>query len=429
MFQRRGRALAGGFSWRGLEAAGAVLALAGALLVAGPAEARYTSIVIDAGTGVVLHQDNADVRNYPASLTKMMTLYLTFEALNSKRLRLDQDLVVSQHAQNQAPSKLGLNAGDTIKVEDAIYAVCTKSANDIAVVLAETLGGSEQAFAAQMTEKARALGMARTTYRNATGLPNNDQMSTPRDLATLALALIRDWPQYYHFFGRTSFNYNGQTLVNHNHLMSRYPGMDGIKTGFINKSGFNLAASAVRDGHRLVGVVLGGPSARARDNYMASLLDAGFRRLANGKGAEAPALAQAGANVEALADVTPPSENSGAGDQDDDQDHPAPPAHGAHGAHGAKAPPATGLGHGGWVVQLGSYKSQAAGRRVLDQASRHIPLGVGHPSVALHRVGSHRHVAFHAQLVGFRDEHAAALTCARVKARGGHACTVARAGR
>jgi D-alanyl-D-alanine carboxypeptidase len=212
-----------------------------------------------------------------------------------------------------------------------------------------------------------------------------------------------------------SFTYNGQVHANHNHLMSRYPGMDGIKTGFINKSGFNLAASAVRDGHRLVGVVFGGPSAKARDSYMASLLDAAFRRIGAGKGA-APAMVRDHSNDGPIT-VADAGNANGAGDQDDDQDHPvAPVAKTRSVAKTAKT-----NGRAGWVVQLGSFKSQAAGRQVLNKASRHIPAGVGHPAVALHKVGSNRNQAFRAQLVGFKDEHAARLTCARVQVR----CTVA----
>ena len=392
------------------------------LFSASPADARYTSIIIDATSGTVIHNDNADVRNYPASLTKMMTLYLTFEALNSKRLTLDQEVSVSQRAENQAPSKLGLHAGDTIRVESAILAVVTKSANDMAVVLAEALGGNEAAFAVMMTQKAHSLGMAHTTFRNASGLPNDQQMTTARDLATLSLALINDWPQYYRYFSRTSFTYNGQTMANHNHLMSRYPGMDGIKTGFINKSGFNLAASAVRDGHRLVAVVMGGPSARARDNYMASLLDAAFRKVSKGGGA--PAMARNGASSDTLADAGGAKETNGvgAGDQDDQAPVVATPVS----ARGQSAP-ARG-GRGAWVAHLGSFKTKAAGRSALETASRHLPAGVGHPSTALHQSGARHHKVYRAVLVGFKDEKAARVACSKIKVKG-HNCTVGQSGR
>ncbi|MEI6557350.1 MAG: D-alanyl-D-alanine carboxypeptidase [Rhodospirillaceae bacterium] len=410
-------------------------ACAGALFAATPAGAvDYSSIVIDADSGKVLQADRPDARNYPASLTKMMTLYLAFEALDSKRLRLDQELTVSAHAEAQRPSKLGLRTGETIKAEHAILAVVTKSANDMAVVLAEALGGSEAAFAVQMTQKARGLGMTRTTFRNASGLPNDQQMSTPRDLATLGLALIEDWPQFYHYFSRTSFSYNGQTMANHNHLMSRYPGMDGIKTGFINKSGFNLVASAVRNGHRLVAVVMGGPSARARDNHMAGLLDAAFRRIGSGK-EPAPAMVRAPPGDE-TADASPePADDIGklagsaVGDQDDDQDPApqppakvvkvsAPPPNPAH----VLTPPRT-AGSGNWSIQLGRFVDQAKARAALDKASRHLPSGVGRPAVSLQKVGDRRHKAFRALLTGFRDERSASLACAKIKIRG-HVCRV-----
>ena len=238
--------------------------------------ARYASIIIDAESGEVLHEVNADAQSYPASLTKMMTLYLIFEGLETGKLRLDQRLPISQHAANRAPSKLGLVPGDTIAVRDVILGLVTKSANDAASVAAEALGGSEPAFAEKMTQKARKLGMNNTTYRNASGLPDPAQKTTARDLAKMSLALYRDFPQYWHYFGTREFSYGGRVHTNHNHLMSRFEGMDGIKTGFINASGFNLAASAVRNNRRLIGVVMGGESARSRDNQMAKLLNTPF---------------------------------------------------------------------------------------------------------------------------------------------------------
>ena len=419
-----GRRLPGRLSLKSAAVVAAALWVGALLVGVGPAQAaHYTSIIIDAESGAVIENDGADVRNYPASLTKMMTLYLTFEALDAKQLRLDQELTVSQHAQNQAPSKLGLNAGDTIKAEHAILAVVTKSANDMAVVLAETLAGSEAAFALRMTQKAHALGMAHTTFHNASGLPNDQQMTTARDLATLGLALIQDWPQYYKYFSRTSFTYNGQTMANHNHLMSRYAGMDGIKTGFINKSGFNLAASAVRNGHRLVAVVMGGPSARARDNYMAALLDAAFRRVGSGKGTSAPLIAQSSGGDQ-IADAIA-STNTSAGDRDDDQDQIGQVIKASATVPGAPAP----AGHGSsWLIRLGSFKTQAAARHAADQASRHLPAGVGHVTAAVHRSGAHRHLSFHAVLAGFKDEGTARTACNKTKIKG-QGCTVAPAGR
>ncbi|MDH3472362.1 MAG: D-alanyl-D-alanine carboxypeptidase [Rhodospirillales bacterium] len=256
--------------------AGLFCALAFAGLSPGQAQARYASIVVDAGTGEVLHQVNADTRNYPASLTKMMTLYLAFEALDRGRLKMDQALPVSRRAAGISPSKLGLRRGQSIRVRDAILSLVTKSANDAAVVIAEALAGSEIKFAQQMTAKAKALGMKRTNFRNASGLPNRSQLSTARDMARLAQALIEDYPQFYTYFSTEKFTYKGRTYSNHNSLLGRYAGADGLKTGYTRASGFNLAASSLRDGRRLIAVVFGGKTASSRDRHIASLLDKGF---------------------------------------------------------------------------------------------------------------------------------------------------------
>ncbi len=235
-----------------------------------------SSIVIDAETGQVLSEHNADLSNYPASLTKMMTLYLLFESIEQGKIKLDQHFTVSRWAAAQAPSKLGLTEGQTIAVRDLILAIVTKSANDAAVTVAENMAGSETAFAERMTQKARMLGMTSTAYRNASGLPHPAQLTTARDLVKLARALYRDFPHEYAYFATEEFTYNGVTHLNHNHLMQSFEGMDGIKTGYIRASGFNLAASAVRDNRRLIGVVMGGLTAHARDIEMARLLNTAF---------------------------------------------------------------------------------------------------------------------------------------------------------
>jgi len=238
--------------------------------------ARYSSIVIDAESGNVISEYDADRPNYPASLTKMMTLYLTFEALEQGKLRLDQRFLTSRHAADQEPTKLGLVAGETVALKDLILGLVTQSANDAAVVIAEGIAGSEAAFAARMTAKAGDLGMTNTVFVNASGLPNPRQKTTARDLAKLARALYRNFPREYAYFATEEFTFQGVTYSNHNHLMASFQGMDGIKTGFIRASGFNLAASATRDGRRLIGIVMGGTSAHARDLKMADLLNAGF---------------------------------------------------------------------------------------------------------------------------------------------------------
>ncbi len=237
------------------------------------------SILIDADTGRVLSEDSADAITYPASLTKMMTLYLTFESLHAGKLRLDQYLPVSADAASHAPTKLGLRPGDSVQVQDLILGLVTRSANDAAAVLAEGVAGSEWAFAGRMTNKARQLGMTRTVYRNASGLPDPGQFTTARDMAQMALSLYRDFPQEYRYFSTREFTFRGSVIPNHNHLLQTYEGADGIKTGYIRASGFNLAASAVRGGHRLIGVVMGGPSGGTRDREMAALLDRGFEEV------------------------------------------------------------------------------------------------------------------------------------------------------
>jgi D-alanyl-D-alanine carboxypeptidase len=264
-----------------LRAAAGVLIFALALSVATGAQARYASIVIDYDTGRVLHESNADTRNYPASLAKMMTLYLAFEALERGDITLDKKLTVSRRAAGMSAAKLGLKRGETITVKNAILALITKSANDAAVVVAEALGGKETKFARMMTRKAKALGMKRTQFRNASGLPNRRQLSTARDMATLARALIQDFPKYYKLFSTKEFVYKGRRHRNHNRLLRKYAGADGIKTGYIRASGFNLAASVSRNGRRLIAVVFGGKTPRSRDRHIAKLLDRGFAKLAS----------------------------------------------------------------------------------------------------------------------------------------------------
>jgi len=243
---------------------------------AGMAHAGYAAIVVNPATGQVLSAVNPDQENHPASLAKMMTLYLTFQKLQSGQLQIDQSLPVSAWAAAKAPTKLGLRAGQTISVQDCILAMVTKSANDAATVVAEDLGGSENHFVAMMNAQALRLGMVDTRFGNATGLPNSDDATTARDMVKLAMALYHDFPQYTHYFATKEFVFRGRLVRGHNHLMDRYPGMDGLKTGFTDASGFNLASTAVRDDQRLFGVVMGGRTAAARDHLMARLLDDGF---------------------------------------------------------------------------------------------------------------------------------------------------------
>ncbi|MBD8897556.1 D-alanyl-D-alanine carboxypeptidase [Rhodanobacter sp. DHG33] len=254
------------------------------------AHAGYAAIVVDGSTGQIVQQVNADQRDYPASLTKMMTLYITFQELKSGKLGLDQNMPVSSWAANKSPTKLGLRAGQSISVQDCILGMITKSANDAATVMAEGIGGNEGHFADMMNAQAALLGMTDTHFANASGLPDPNNTSTAHDLVKLAMALYRDFPQYAHFFATQEFVFRGHIVRGHNNLMYRYPGMDGLKTGFTDASGFNLASTATRDDHRLFAVVLGSRTAGGRDALMARLLDDSF------DGRQTPALlvAQAG---------------------------------------------------------------------------------------------------------------------------------------
>ncbi|WP_058635312.1 D-alanyl-D-alanine carboxypeptidase [Aureimonas ureilytica] len=252
---------------------GATLVLQAPAAHAQAKDDRYSAIVIDANNGKVLFSKSSDERRYPASLTKMMTLYMLFDALESGRATLSTPMKVSAYASARPPSKLGLKPGTTISVEEGILGLVTRSANDAAVVIGEFLGGTESQFAEMMTSKARKLGMTRTNFQNANGLPNPGQMTTARDMATLGIALREHFPQYYSYFSRRSFNFRGQVIGNHNRLLGRVQGVDGIKTGYINASGFNLVTSVVRGNKKLVAVVMGGRTARSRDDHMVELVN------------------------------------------------------------------------------------------------------------------------------------------------------------
>jgi D-alanyl-D-alanine carboxypeptidase len=250
-----------------------------------PAEAapRFAAIAVDARTGAILYSNDVNGVRYPASLTKMMTLYVVFQDLKAGKLKLSTPLRVSPRAASMAPSKLGLKPGSTITVEEAIKALVVKSANDVAATVAENLGrGSEAAFAVRMTQVARSIGMSRTTFKNASGLPNPGQVTTAKDMATLGLRLMRDYPQYYPYFRITSFRFRGTVIRTHNRLLGNFKGTDGIKTGYIGASGFNLVTSTMRDGRRVVGVVMGSKSAGRRNAYMIAMLQKAFGKAKSG---------------------------------------------------------------------------------------------------------------------------------------------------
>lgn len=348
--------------------------------------ARSAAIVIDADSGEVLYEDDADEKRYPASLTKMMTIYLLFEALDAKRLTFESRLPISARAAAQAPTKLGLRAGDTISVRDVILGLIIKSANDAAVVAAEALGGSEERFAQMMTAKARKLGMANTTFRNASGLPDRRQVTTARDLAVLARALIRDFPHHYHLFSTAEFTYDGRTHVNHNRLNTWYEGADGIKTGYIRASGFNLAASAKRGDRRLIGVVMGGISPTARDKKMAQLFDAAF-----------------------AAPIPLPEIRQARGTSPDTKA--AKVVKAAHARPAARAEkPARGASRDGddasWGVQVGAFKDPAPARRATEQAMKLAPTYLSDAKVELVPIQRRQGALYRARLIGLTETEA-----------------------
>ena len=304
--------------------------------------AAQAALVMNAVTGEVLYSSNPDVTTSPASLAKLMTLYLTFEALETGRLKLSQTLTISRRASIQPASKLYLQAGQTITVEEAIRGLVTKSANDVAMVLSEAIGGTEEQFAAKMTAKAKQLGMNSTSFRNSSGLFHSQQYTTARDVARLGMALMRDYPKQYPYFSTPSFTYKGTTHTNHNGLLGRYAGVDGLKTGYIDASGFNLAASVVRGNTRLVGVVMGGKTAAARDREMTGLFDMAFNRIATldyTKQPKQPAAAPLAMSKPPAAAAPTPTKPAAA--------RPTAPTV----AKAAGAPEPT-----GWAIQAGAYK-------------------------------------------------------------------------
>lgn len=310
----------------------AMLATGLSLAITSPAEARKrnvkrvayappaASIVVDVKTGRVLHGQNEDAPRIPASITKVMTLYLLFEQLERGRLQLDSELRVSANAAAQAPSKLGLRAGSTIEVEDAIKALVTKSANDVATVVAENIGGSEEEFARMMTARARSIGMGATTFRNPHGLPSSPpNMTTARDLATLGRAIQDRFPRYYAYFGTRVFHFGSAAYANHNRLLGRVEGVDGIKTGYINASGFNLVSSVKRDGRKIVAVVMGGRTARSRDAHMVQLIETYLPKASRARGYDEELVAAVRSAPPVAASVPHPEPAALAG-------HPQPPA-------------------------------------------------------------------------------------------------------
>ncbi len=375
-----------------VAAATFVLSITVLLASVKPGEAGYASIVLDADTGEVLRSRNADTRNYPASLTKMMTLYMLFEELDSERMNLSTKLKISKRAAGQPASKLGLKRGEIITVHQAIMALSTKSANDVATVIAEAISGTEWEFAIAMTKRARNLGMKRTRFRNASGLPNRKQLSSARDMGILAMALLRDFPHFYDYFSTTSFTYGGVTHRTHNNLLKRYPGMDGMKTGYIRASGFNLVASALRNGRRVVAVVFGGRTAKSRDKHMVKLLDLGFERMAQrDQKKNTKQYVGLQSRMIPLPVVKPGAELES--------------RHVAASSIPLPTRPRPTIGK--WAIQIGAYRSAQAAESALQLASKRLTTLLANASAALTPIEMKRgNILYRARFLGLRKSEA-----------------------
>lgn len=357
-----------------------------------PASAvRYASIIVDERSGAVLHAAHPDRRSFPASLTKMMTLYMVFEALKTGRLSADKELTVSRRASRRPKSKLWLKKGQKIKVREVIGALITKSANDAATVIAEDMGGgSEARFAQMMTARARQLGMTRTTFRNASGLPDRHQVSTARDMAKLAMALRRDFPKFFKLFSMKSFKYRGRNFRNHNRLLGRFAGTDGIKTGYVRASGYNIVVSIKRNQHRLIAVVFGGKSANKRDRHIKRLLQRTFRTLAENERIEvAERKAAAKKSKKAGAKATKPSKKINI----------------ARITPESSSMPEEELAGEIWSVQVGAFDRFAPAHLAAGRAARLAPTLRGARVVVESRSSSKRRI-YRARLAGLSEGRA-----------------------
>ena len=386
-------------------------------------EPKYAAIVIDANSGEVLYDKRADSPRYPASVTKVMTLYLTFEALSEGRLKLTDRVVMSPRAAAQAPTKIGIPPGDSLTVDEAIRAMTVKSANDVAVAMAERLAGSESRFAALMTLRGQELGMRNSRFVNASGLPDSRQISTARDLAILSRATMRDFPQYYSYFSVKGFYFRGNYIKGHNRLLDSMEGFDGLKTGYTNASGFNLAGSAVRDGRRLIAVVLGGPSTAWRDNNMEDLLLTGFDVMKRRSRGERTTIAANIYEDEPSGPIERPSVEQGDGDQAGlkivltENPHPAPvkvspTLRGAQAATPAKAQKASKKPKGEWGVQVGAFKSKSLANDQLKLVRGRFAKVVADAEAAVEGAGG----TFRAQFQGMTSD-AARSACSALKAK------------
>jgi len=374
-------------------------------------------LIVDATSGRELSADNADDLRHPASLTKLMTLYLTFSALDAGQLSLDDGLPVSMNALNAPPTKMGFTLGRPVVVRDAIMGLVTRSANDAAVLLGEALGGDEENFARMMTQKARQLGMSSTVYRNASGLPNREQVTTARDMARLANALLRDFPHYYPIFSVQSYSYRGRPLANHNRMLETYAGADGLKTGYTVASGFNLVMSAMRDNRRLIGVVMGGSSPSQRDKKMAELMDQGFAtaqslHLSAWTSPRIPASARYAAANFVPGAAFPEAPRLGQVVRAEPAAVPTvpPPAAALQVATASPTAPVGGAGGpaiGSWAMQVGSFADARSAEAALERASAILPDGVRrHSAVAVDEVQTAQKTLHRARLTNLSQSEA-----------------------
>lgn len=375
----------------------------------------YSSIVIDAHTGKVLQSEQADAITYPASLTKMMTLYLLFEAVENGKISPNQKFKVSVHASKQSPSKLYLKPGDSISVRDALLALMTKSANDVAVVVAEGLAGTEANFANKMTNKARALGMNSTTFCNASGLPNPNQKTTARDMATLSLAIYKHYPRYYSFFRTKSFYFRGQNHTNHNHLLGKVPGVDGIKTGFIHASGFNLSASASRSGQRVIAVVLGGKTRLGRDKRVAELIEYGFQKIGGPRTKDVP-IPEERPEMHLTSEETEPDNTHEA---EDNKEQDGVPVQKPKQVKAVKAKPESKPVVGKWGVQVGAFSSAKKAQQTADLVKQQVP-SIADAKVVISPIKHTRGKLYQTRLVNLQ-ENVARKACGQV-VKYGHSC-------
>jgi len=408
------------FGARGVRPFLATLALLLAVtLGGGSANAKidqriYASLIMDEQTGVVLHDVNGDKLRHPASLTKIMTLYMMFDAIERGRFTPTDRLKVSSNASRKPASKLGLRSGSTITVRNAIRSLITKSANDAATVIAEALAGSESRFAEQMTRKARELGMRQTVFRNASGLPDKRQVTTAYDMAKLAIAMRRDFPGYYYLFSMKTFRYNGRTHRNHNKLLSRYSGTDGLKTGYINASRFNLVATVERGGRRLIGVVFGGRPGGWRDNHMIKLLNQGYSKLRTLRVADhlppLPVARPSWVTDRAIAAAQPVTQPSADGPIKTASAVPLPTVR-------ATARPEPGEGvdgvgsiddHSDWGIQVGAYSTEARANVSVRVARSQLPDLLGEAENRIEKLNRQAGAIFRARLFGLTEEEARA---------------------